>query len=132
MANLSYESTASSSYSGLDVFSGNSYENELKLCQEMGADVQKLKSLHFNTLQLSEIRKGLSDKLDVSKYMDPNLSWGAMEEIRLEMYQGIDMSSYREQGFDTTQLAQIREGLVAGIDVTPYAKKVYFASSDLS
>lgn len=127
MANLSYESTASSSYSGLDVFSGNSYENELKLCQEMGADVQKLKSLHFNTLQLSEIRKGLSDKLDVSKYMDPNLSWGAMEEIRLEMYQGIDMSSYREQGFDTTQLAQIREGLVAGIDVTPYAKKVYFA-----
>ena len=127
MANFGNGSTASSSYSGLDVFGGNSYESELKLCEEMGADVQKLRSLHFNTLQLSEIRKGLSDKLDVSKYMDPNLSWGAMEEIRLEMYQGIDMSSYREQGFDTTQLSQIREGLVAGIDVTPYAKRVYFA-----
>ena len=127
MANLVNERSASSSYSGLDVFEGNSYEKELKLCQELGADVQKLKSLHFNTLQLAEIRKGLADKVDVSKYTDPKLSWSAMEEMRLEMYQGIDMSGYREQGFDTTQLSQIREGINEGIDVSVYAKKVYFA-----
>ena len=127
MANLLNESSASSSYSGLDVFGGNSYETELKLCQEMGADVQKLKDLKFNTLQLSEIRKGMADKVDVSKYMDPKLSWLDMEELRLEMFQGIDMSSYRAQGFDTTQLAQIRQGLNEGIDVSPFAKKIYFA-----
>ena len=39
MANLVNERSASSSYSGLDVFEGNSYEKELKLCQELGADV---------------------------------------------------------------------------------------------
>lgn len=127
MANLVNERSASGSYSGLNVFDGNSYERELKLCQELGADVQKLKSLHFNTLQLAEIRKGLADRVDVSKYMDPKLSWAAMEELRLEMYQGIDMSMYREQGFDATQLAQIRQGISEGVDVTPYAKKIYFA-----
>ena len=56
MANLVNERSASGSYSGLDVFGGSSYERELKLCQELGADVQKLKSLNFNTLQLAEIR----------------------------------------------------------------------------
>lgn len=127
MANILNERSASSSYSGLDVFGGHSYEKELSLCQDMGADVQKLKDLKFNTLQLSEIRKGLADKVDVSKYMDPKLSWLDMEELRLEMYQGIDMTSYRAQGFDTTQLAQIRQGLNEGIDVSPFAKKIYFA-----
>ena len=127
MATTTTEQYTESSYSGLDVFDGNSYENELKLCQEMGADVEKLKALHFNALQLAEIRKGLADKVDVRKYMDPKLSWSAMEEMRLELYQGIDMSEYRKQGFDTTQLSQIRQGINAGIDVTPYAKKVYFA-----
>ena len=127
MSNLVNERSASSSYSGLNVFGGNSYEKELKLCQELGADVQKLKSLGFNALQLAEIRKGLADKVDVSKYMDPKLSWSAMEELRLEMFQGIDMSGYRQQGFDTTQIAQIRQGISEGVDVIPYAKKIYFA-----
>ncbi len=127
MANLETQSQASGSYSGLDVFGGNSYEKELALCKQAGADVEKLKALKFNTLQLTEIRKGLVDKVDVRKYMDPKLSWTAMEEMRLEMYQGIDMSPYRAKGFDVLQLSQIRQGLQAGIDVTPYAKKEYFA-----
>ncbi|MCR5402528.1 MAG: FapA family protein [Butyrivibrio sp.] len=117
----------SSSYSGLDSFGGNSYEKELALCKELGADVNKLKAMKFNTLQLAEIRKGITDKVDVSKYMDPSLSWTAMEEMRLEMYQGIDMSSYRQQGFDTLQLSQIRQGISSGIDVSVYAQKKYFA-----
>lgn len=127
MEDLSNKNSVSNIYSGLNAFEGDSYEKELSLCREMGADVQKLKALHFNALQLAEIRKGLADKVDVSKYMDPKLSWPEMEEMRLEMYQGIDMSSYRKQGFDASQLSQIRQGLYAGIDVTPYAKKEYFA-----
>ncbi len=115
------------SYSGLGAFDGNSYEKELELCREVGADVEKLKALKFNTLQLAEIRKGLVDKVDVSRYMDPSLSWSAMEERRLEMYQGIDMSEYRKQGFDDLQISQIRQGIVSGIDVSVYAKKEYFA-----
>jgi uncharacterized protein (DUF342 family) len=127
MAGQVSEQRASSGYSGLGVFDGNSYERELKLCGEVGADVEKLKALKFNALQLAEIRKGYADKVDVSKYMDPKLSWSAMEEMRLEMFQGIDMSAYRAQGFDTTQLSQIRQGLNMGIDVSVYAKKEYFA-----
>lgn len=116
-----------SSYSGLDSFGGNSYEKELALCKELGANVEKLKAMKFNTLQLAEIRKGITDKVDVRKYMDPSLSWTAMEEMRLEMYQGIDMSQYRKEGFDTLQLSQIRQGLYSGIDVSVYAQKKYFA-----
>jgi uncharacterized protein (DUF342 family) len=116
-----------STYSGLNSFGENSLERELELCKEVGADVEKLKALKFNSLQLAEIRKGIVDKVDVSKYMDPKLPWTAMEELRLEMYQHIDMSEYRKQGFDVLQLAQIRQGLAAEIDVTPYAKKEYFA-----
>ncbi len=112
---------------GLDAFGDNSYERELELCKEAGADVDKLKALKFNSLQLSEIRKGILDGVDVSRYMDPSLSWTAMEEMRLEMYQNIDMTEYRKQGFDVLQLSQIRQGLVAGIDVSAYAKKIYFA-----
>ena len=114
-------------YMGLDAFGDNSYERELELCREVGADVEKLKALKFNSLQLAEIRKGILDNVDVSKYMDPSLSWTAMEEMRLEMYQHIDMSEYRKQGFDVLQLSQIRQGLAAGIDVSAFAKKTYFA-----
>lgn len=114
-------------YSGLDSFGDNSYERELELLKEIGADVEKLKSLKFNSMQLSEIRKGINDKVDVSRYMDPSLSWSTMEEMRLEMYQGIDMSGYRKQGFDVLQLSQIRQGLAAGIDVSEYAKRDYFS-----
>ena len=119
--------TRENAYSGLNSFDDDAYQKELALCKEFGADVGKLKALKFNALQLAEIRKGLADKLDVSRYMDPSLSWTAMEEIRLEMYTGIDMSEYRKQGFDSLQLSQIRQGLSEGIDVSVYAKKEYFA-----
>ena len=115
------------SYSGLGSFEDNSYEQELRLCVEAGADEAELKDKGYNALQLAEIRKGIVDKVDVKKYMDPSLSWSEMEEMRLEMYQNIDMSMYRDQGFHTLQLAQIRMGLVEEIDVSEYAKKEYFA-----
>jgi hypothetical protein len=115
-------------YTGLDSFNSSVIDKELKLCADLGADAEKLKSLRFNALQLAEIRKGLENpKVDATKYMDPKYSWTDMEEMRLEMQQGIDMSSYREQGFDNQQLYQIRAGLVDGIDVSIYAKREYLA-----
>ncbi|MCR5670624.1 MAG: FapA family protein [Butyrivibrio sp.] len=119
--------TEKPSYSSLDSFGENSLEQELKLCKEVGADVDKLKSLKFNALQLTQIRRGIVDQVDVSKYMDPKLSWIEMEELRLEMFQNIDMSSYRKEGFDVMQLTEIRKGLAAGLDVSVYAKKDFFA-----
>lgn len=115
-------------YSGLDSFNSTVIEKELELCAKLGADVEKLKALKFNALQLVEIRKGLEDpKVDVTKYMNPKYSWTDMEEMRLEMAQGIDMSSYRAQGFDNHQLYQIRMGIKEGIDVSAYAKREYLA-----
>lgn len=112
---------------GLDSFDTKAYEKELQLCKEVGADVEKLKALKFNALQLSEIRKGILAKVDVSKYFNPKLSWTAMEEMRLEMQQKVDMTEYRKQGFDTQQLSQIRQGILDDVDVSTYAKKEYFA-----
>ena len=102
-------------YTGLDSFNSSVYEKELELCKELGADIEKIKALKLNALQLVEVRKGLAEKIDVSKYLDSKYSWTDMEEMRLEMTEGIDMSSYREQGFDTQQLSQIRQGILAGI-----------------
>lgn len=114
-------------YTGLDSFNSSVYEKELELCKELGADIEKIKALKLNALQLVEVRKGLAEKIDVSKYLDSKYSWTDMEEMRLEMTEGIDMSSYRDQGFDTQQLSQIRQGILAGIDVSAYAKKEYMA-----
>ena len=55
-------------YSGLDSFNSTVIEKELEQCAELGADAEKLKALKFNALQLAEIRKGLTDKVDISKY----------------------------------------------------------------
>ncbi len=114
-------------YAGISSFDQDALENELMLCKELGFDADKLRKFNYNPLQLSEIRKGLSDKLDVRKYLDPKLSWLEMEEIRLELFQGIDMTSYRKDGFDVQQLFQIRKGLNANLDVSTFAKKEYLA-----
>lgn len=113
-------------YSGINSFDKGSYEREAQLLLELGVDVRKFKN-EYNPLQLAEIRKGIADKVDVNKYLNPKLSWLEMEEMRLEMRQGFDMSSYREQGFDTQQVFQIRKGLVNKIDVSVYARKDYLA-----
>ncbi len=115
---------ANSLYIGYD---SSSYEEELELCRQLGGDVEKLKTLKFSVPQLIEIRKGLADNVDVSRYMNPAFSRIVMEEMRLEMYQGIDMSQYRAQGFDAMQLSQIRQGIQAGINVDEYAKKEYLS-----
>ena len=74
-------------YSGLDSFNSTVIEKELKLCAELGADVEKIKALKFNALQLAEIRKGLENpKVDVTKYIDPKYSWTDMEEMRLDYF----------------------------------------------
>ena len=103
------------------------YEKELELCKTVGADIDELRALKFNKFQLVEIRKGLEYGLDVSKYMDPALSWTEMEERRKEMKQSIDMTTYREQDYDTAQLAEIRRGIAKGLDVSQYDDKKYFA-----
>ncbi len=115
-------------YTGLSSFNSGAIEKELEECKKLGADVEKIKGLGFNALQLAEIRKGLADeKVDVSKYLNPKLSWTDMEEMRIEMSEGIDMSSYRAQGFDAQQLYQIRKGIMDDVDVSQYAKKEYLA-----
>ncbi|MCR5100259.1 MAG: FapA family protein [Butyrivibrio sp.] len=104
-----------------------SIERELKLCIQLGADFDVLKSQKFNIYQLIEIRKGLEKGFDVSKYMDSSIPWTEMEEIRKEMKSNVDLSKYREQGFDTAQLAEIRRGMIKGVDVSNYDKKEYYA-----
>jgi uncharacterized protein (DUF342 family) len=103
----------------------NAFEKELRLCKELGFNIDKLRQYNYNAMQLAEIRKGIAENLDVQKYLNPNLSWLEMEEIRLELSQGINMDKYREAGFDNPQVYQIRKGLSLGLDVSSYAKKAF-------
>ena len=67
---------------GFDIFNlleSDTLERELELCGKLGADVDALKSLNFDIYQLAEIRKGYEARIDVSRYLDPKLSWSQME-----------------------------------------------------
>lgn len=115
---------------GFDVFNlleSDTLERELELCGKLGADVDALKSLNFDIYQLAEIRKGYEARIDVSRYLDPKLSWSQMEEIRLELTERIDMSAYRENGYDDHQIYEIRKGISRKLDVSQYDSKDYFA-----
>lgn len=103
------------------------YERELLLCKKAGGDVEKYRRLSFNVLQLEQIRRGLESKIDVSAYLDPEMSWVEMEEIRTSLESGFDTKSYMERGFSWLQCKEIRAGLQAGVKVSVYENRSLLA-----
>lgn len=95
----------------------------------------------FDDWQLYEIRKGLENGLDVSKYADLELSDEEMAKIRKELFQdnleknqvleveekensidkNIDINNINIDSFNIGQQQQIRWGLESNVDVTKYA-----------
>lgn len=65
----------------------------------------------FNELQMYEIRRGLKEGLDVSKYADPKFNKWQMREIRLGLKEGLDVSKYADPSFNDTQMNEIRQEL---------------------
>lgn len=98
-------------------------QKEKRLCIKLGLDASALEQAKYDVYQLEQIRKGLEERIDVSSYLDPSISWMQMEETRLELGGDVDMSAYREAGFDWLQMEEIRLGLLAKLDVSAYARR---------
>lgn len=93
----------------------------------------------FDDWQMYEIRKGLENGVDVTKYTDLELSDEEMAKIRKELFQdnleknqvleveensidkNIDINNINIDSFDIGQQKQIEWGLESGIDVKEYA-----------
>ncbi|MBR5980008.1 MAG: DUF342 domain-containing protein [Oscillospiraceae bacterium] len=97
------------------------------LFAKAGLDYFAVRAKGFSSYQMTEIQKGLEAGIEVTGYLDPDMSWIEMEEYRLELEQGIDLSEYRQKGFSNGRLSQIRQGIVQGVDVSVYAKMDYLA-----
>ena len=63
----------------------------------------------FTPEQIEEIRNGLEQELNVSKYANPEFDEGQMYQIRLGLEQRLDVSKYADPKFDWRQMEEIRE-----------------------
>lgn len=80
----------------------------------------------FNFEQLSEIKKGLDNGLDVSIYGKPIYNSEQMYQIRSCLdYSGIDLTEYVDETYNAEQMYQIKDGLYEGLDIRLYADKKY-------
>lgn len=95
------------------------YLNEKKFKKSLknsGLDESK-----FNTEQLIQIKMGLEDGLNVSYYINPELSSNQMRIIREGLYKGLDVSKYADSKYNYEQMFQIYRGLEDDINVNYYA-----------
>ena len=104
----------------------NSKFNDLQLEQirlglEEDLDISKYADPKFSSHQMDEIQYGLSEELDISKYADPKFDWAQMREIRQGLEKDLDISHYADPKFDWEQMWEIRQGLEKGLDISQYA-----------
>ncbi len=109
--------------------------------KEIEKKLKEYEKQGFDDWQLYEIRKGLENGLDVTKYTDLELSDEEMAKIRKELFQdnfeknevlkveekensidkNIDINNINIDSFNIGQQQQIEWGLESGIDVKEYA-----------
>ena len=66
----------------------------------------------FNNSQMKQIRYGLEEDLDVSKYADPKFNCLQMRQIRQGLEHGLDVSQYADPKFNDRQMWEIRLRLI--------------------
>lgn len=76
----------------------------------------------FNEYQMSEIRLGLSQNLDVSIYAKPEFNEYQMNQIRRGLEQYVDVSIYAKPEFTSDQMDYIRLGLENNLGLSIYSK----------
>lgn len=84
----------------------------------------------FIEAQLSEIAKGMEQKLPIKYYADKQFNWMQMHEIRLGLMDGLDVSVYANPLFSASQMREIRLGMADRLDVSSYAK-LMLAATDM-
>ena len=89
------------------------------IIKDINKAIEELVELgEFDSSQMEQIRYGLEDGLDISKYADPKFDWEQMKEIRLGLKEGLDVSKYTDPKFDGEQMLEISLGLECGLDVS--------------
>ena len=108
--------------------------------KEIEKKLKEYEKQGFDDWQLYEIRKGLENGVDVTKYTDLELSDEEMAKIRKELFQdnlekdqvleveekensidkNIDINNMNIDSFNIGQQKQIEWGLESGIDVKEY------------
>lgn len=92
-----------------------------KAIENYKQNIKEFEETEFDKYQIDEIKKGIKNSIDVSKYADPKFNDEQMEQIRLGLEEGLDVSKYADFNFDSRQMIQIYYGLRDGVDVSKYA-----------
>ena len=98
---------------------------------------------------MEQIRMGLKDVIDISKYAKPEISYDRMQQIRLSLLDNIDLSAFTKleagilkqlhlgiknnvrivpyitQGYDDEQLEAIREAMEKKLPIDEYVNKTF-------
>lgn len=72
----------------------------------------------FNEDQIEQLKLGVKNGVDVSKFADPELSWGVMEEIRRSLSQGWDITPYVKPEYTVELVEEISGSVALGVDLS--------------
>lgn len=84
--------------------------------------MSKYRAQGFELEQISEIRQGISDGVDVSMYANKSYFAEQMREIRLGLSHDVPVLFYKDPKFDWMQMAEIRLGIESNVDISLYAR----------
>lgn len=91
-------------------------------------DITEYSKEIYSDAQLSEIKKGIDNKVNVELFADEQLSGRQMREIRYGLERDLDVSLYSNKFFRERQMQEIRIGLQDSLDVSSYARIIYSAT----
>ena len=106
----------------LDDYFDTLQRDEIRIGLENGIDISKYADPKYDAFQMRQIRYGLEDNLDISKYDNPKYEWERMRYLRIVLKHGIDTSQ-----FDFKQIEQIVLGIIDNLDISKYADPKYDA-----
>lgn len=96
---------------------------QLRRGLEEGMDLSDF--LGYSADIISELRKSLSEKIDIISYVEQGYDAGQLKEIRQALEKGIDIYQYINVGFRAVSIREIAIGIENNIEVEIYAKPCY-------
>ena len=110
------------------VLSDLSTKEDAKEDKQVVFDINDYPREIYSEAQLSEIRKGIANRVDIRIYSDVKYTGRQMREIRYGLERNLDVSHYANVLFRERQMRQIRLGLQQGLDVSSYARLLFSAT----
>ena len=100
----------------------NDQLHEIRLGLENGVDVSRYADKEYFAVQMRQLRFGLEEGLDISLYNSKQFDWFQMEEIRLGLKVGIDAASYADPKYSFEVMRELRKALEDNIHLERYAQ----------